>query len=177
MWYSWDSYRAFMEPPPPTLPMHYPPCVVQDTTDLEKTAETSTQYIMLVFYVISTFAIILCTFMLWLSFKANVMHNSWEFGVVRSIGLNVNAVIRVYIYEALCTVASGFTLGTIIGFVVAFTLTLQYNLFSEMPLSLAFPWTLFFIAFVLSVLSAFCGSYTAAIPLKKKRIASVLKGL
>jgi ABC-type antimicrobial peptide transport system permease subunit len=163
-----NGLRAFLDPT-----FH----LLQDTTDLEAVATSTSQYIMLVYYVIAMFGILLCTFMLWLSFKANVMHNTWEFGVIRSIGLDVDAVVRVYVYEAICLVLSGFTLGTTIGIFVALTLSLQFNLFSEMKMQFTFPYVLFLILITCSFCAAVFGSYTAALPLKSKCIVSVLKGI
>ena len=71
-------------------------------------------------------AVVLCFFVLWLSFTANVNENSWEFGVLRAVGLDVNRfhlfvillsirVIRMYIYEALCLIISSVLIGAIIG--------------------------------------------------------------
>ena len=53
----------------------------QNTLNLEATLEATFSSIMLVFYFIALFAILLCTFMLWLSFTANINTNAWEFGV------------------------------------------------------------------------------------------------
>jgi ABC-type antimicrobial peptide transport system permease subunit len=36
-------------------------------------------------------AVVLSFFILWLSFTANIRENSWEFGVLRSLGLTVRA--------------------------------------------------------------------------------------
>lgn len=36
---------------------------------------------------------VMCFFILWLSFTANVRENAWEFGVLRSIGVNVSALL------------------------------------------------------------------------------------
>jgi hypothetical protein len=37
---------------------------------------------------------IMCFFILWLSFTANVEENMWEYGVLRAIGLNVRPSIH-----------------------------------------------------------------------------------
>ena len=52
----------------------------------------------------------------------------------------------------------------------------QFNLFFEMPFMLEFPGVLFLVCFLLSVFAAIGGSYYASVPLKKKCIASILKG-
>jgi ABC-type antimicrobial peptide transport system permease subunit len=87
---------------------------------------------------------VLCFFILWLSFTANIHENAWEFGVLRAIGLNVRCyqsrfpllcrlvsadasallpscldqsfqVVMVYVYEALALVMVGVVLGTAVG--------------------------------------------------------------
>ncbi len=73
--------------------------------------------------------------------------NSREFGVLRAIGLTANQVARVYLYEAATVVLTSFFMGTCIGLGIAISLTLQFNLFTEMPLNFAFPYFLFFSVF------------------------------
>ena len=60
--------------------------------------------LVLFFNLVSVIASTLCFFVLWLSFTANIRENSWEFGVLRAIGLSANQVTRVYIYEALAII-------------------------------------------------------------------------
>lgn len=62
---------------------------------------TATAVLMGFFNIVAAIAVVLCFFILMLSFTANVRENSWEFGVLRAIGLSVNALIRAYIYEAM----------------------------------------------------------------------------
>jgi ABC-type antimicrobial peptide transport system permease subunit len=86
-------------------------------------------------------------------------------------------LIRAYIYEALCLVISSLICGTVIGVVIALTLTLQFNLFLEMPFTFDFPYYLYATLIIMSVIVAFVGSYVPAKSLKEKEIALVLKGL
>jgi len=129
------------------------------------------------FIVVSGIAIVLSFFVLWLSFTANVRENSWQFGVLRSLGLTSNQVIRMYIYEALSVIISGIFLGSIVGILVAITLTLEFNIFMELPFSFDFPVTLFFIVLSMSFVVAIIGSYIPARAFRLKPIASTLKGL
>ena len=41
------------------------------------------------FLIVAVVGLIFCFCVLWLSFKANMRDNSWEFGVLRALGLNV----------------------------------------------------------------------------------------
>ena len=149
---------------------------IQNVRDLVGSTGTATTVLMAFFNVVAAIAIILCFFMLAVSFSANVQDNSWEFGVLRSIGLSVSALIRAYIYEALCLVVSAFVCGTIIGCVIAITLTVQFNLFLEMPFQFDFPYYLFFSILAMALICAILGSYFPARGLRKKEIALVLRG-
>jgi len=139
---------------------------------------TTASTVILAFYnVVAVIAVVLCFFTLTLSFEANVRENSWEFGVIRAVGLSVSALIRSYIYEALCLVASSLICGFVIGVTIALTLTAQFNLFLEMPFQFDFPYILFFSLIVMALVVAIFGSWIPARILRKKEIAIVLRGL
>lgn len=129
------------------------------------------------FYIVATIAVSLCFFVLWLSFTANVNDNAWEFGVLRALGLNAAQVHRIYIYEALALIMASVLLGTICGTIVAMTLTLQFNLFTQLEFTFAFPYVLFLLVLAMSVGVGILGSYLPARALAKKQIASALKNL
>lgn len=150
---------------------------INDVLDVISGTTTATTVLMGFFNVVAVIAVVLCFFILMLSFTANVRENSWEFGVLRAIGLSVNALIRAYIYEALCLVVSAFFCGTVIGVVIALTLTAQFNLFLEMPFQFNFPYILFITVGVMAVIVAIVGSWLPARSLRKKEIAFVLRGL
>lgn len=84
-------------------------------------------------------------------------------------------MIRVYIYEAFSVILASIILGLSIGMVVAITLTLQADLFSEMAFHMAFPTLLFCTTVAMAVIVAFLGSYIPANALRKKPIAQALK--
>eukprot|EP01126_Amoeba_proteus_P026474 TRINITY_DN2621_c0_g1_i12.p1 TRINITY_DN2621_c0_g1~~TRINITY_DN2621_c0_g1_i12.p1 ORF type:complete len:133 (+),score=17.23 TRINITY_DN2621_c0_g1_i12:54-401(+) len=113
--------------------------------------------------------------MLVISFTANITENTWEFGVMRALGLNVFQVVRVYIYEALSVVLSSILIGFVMGDLVSVTLSLEANLFTELPFTWKFPVLLFCLIFGLSLLVSTLGSYLPARVLLRKRIACALK--
>lgn len=147
-----------------------------DVEILLQSTRMATTIILLFFNIIAVIATLLCFFGLWLSFTANVRENSWEFGVLRAVGLSGAQVIRVYIYEALCVVASAALLGSVIGALIALTLTLQSTLFTEMPFVFNFPTVLFFSVMIMALFVAVFGSYLPADKLRQKQIAIALRG-
>jgi ABC-type antimicrobial peptide transport system permease subunit len=65
----------------------------------------------------------------------------------------------------------------LLGMLVSITLTLQFNLFTELAFSFDFPYALFFSVFAMAILVAIVGSYIPANNIKKKDIAIALKNL
>ena len=77
--------------------------------------------------------------MLHINFEANVRDNLWEFGVLRALGVQSIQLVRIFIYESLSVILGAIMIGTSIGLAVASMLTLQQNIFTEMPFRLVFP--------------------------------------
>jgi hypothetical protein len=149
---------------------------VQDTANLLASTEVAVVGLTIFFNFVAALALILCFFAAWLSFTANVNENSVEFGVLRSLGLSTAAVTRVFIYEALTVVLSAFLLGTGIGLLIAISLTLQFNLFTEDRFAFDFPIPLFLLTLLGCSALAVASSYWPARRLGRLHIAAVLKG-
>lgn len=145
--------------------------------DLLAGTKRTTTALLAFFNVVAAIAVTLCFFILTLSFTANVRDNSWEFGVLRAVGMSVSQLIRAYIYEALCLVISAFICGTTTGMTIALTLTAQFNIFLETPFEFAFPYWLVGSLAAMALVVAVLGSYIPARVLRKKDIALVLKGV
>lgn len=54
---------------------------------MKESVEETTVILNIFYIVFGAIAIILCFFVLFISFSANVRENGWEFGVLRSIGM------------------------------------------------------------------------------------------
>eukprot|EP01107_Rhizomastix_libera_P010431 TRINITY_DN26_c0_g1_i5.p1 TRINITY_DN26_c0_g1~~TRINITY_DN26_c0_g1_i5.p1 ORF type:complete len:1436 (-),score=485.84 TRINITY_DN26_c0_g1_i5:6-3914(-) len=149
---------------------------VLDVPTLIETASSSLSMLNLFFIVVAVIAIVLCFFVLWLSFTANVKENSWEFAVLRSIGLKARNAALVFVYEALCLVLSCIILGTLSGICVALLFVSQMLMFTGLPFSFNFPSLLFAITVSMSVVVAIIGSVIPARFISNKPIGIVLKG-
>jgi len=146
-----------------------------DTRSLIGTMDQAVALLNLFFTLVGAIAMIMCFFILWLSFIANVHQNAYEFGVLRSIGLNSVEVVMLYVYEALALVLASVILGTSIGLLIAATLTLQFNLFTELPFRMQFPTPLFLTMFIMAIAVAVLGSALPAYAFLKKSISAVLR--
>eukprot|EP01104_Vermistella_antarctica_P011774 TRINITY_DN3326_c1_g2_i1.p1 TRINITY_DN3326_c1_g2~~TRINITY_DN3326_c1_g2_i1.p1 ORF type:complete len:1301 (+),score=387.68 TRINITY_DN3326_c1_g2_i1:217-4119(+) len=148
---------------------------VFDTQAILATTDTATTLMLLFFNLVSAIACVLCFFLLWLSFTANVRENAWEFGVLRAVGLNTGQVIRTYIYESMSVIIAAMSMGIVIGLFIATTLQAQMNLFTEMPFQMNFPTSLISFVLITSLLVALVGSYLPASELRRKEIAIALR--
>ena len=113
--------------------------------------------------------------MLMMNFKANLLHSAWEVGVLRALGMREAAVLRLYVYEALCLVLSAFTLGTGVGIIVATVMTLQANGLLDMPLHFGFPYGLVAFTLVMALTAAVVGCRRAAVVIEGRPIVAILR--
>ena len=149
--------------------------LVVDTKSLIEETEVANTALTLFLNIIAVIIMILCFLVNLVSFAANVNDNAREFAVLRALGLRSRQVIKVYITEAVVLVTSSFLLGSVIGILVAVSLTLQFNLFIESPFIFNFPTTLFFILAVLGLVVASAAAYFPSNALVRREIAGVLK--
>ncbi|CAD8134904.1 unnamed protein product [Paramecium octaurelia] len=148
-----------------------------DVITLKKEAEDTFYFITIFYVLVAIVAMTLSFFLILVSFVSNVKDNSWEFGVLRAVGLNKAQITRVYIYEAVSLITASGLIGTIVGLVVAITLTLQILMFTEFSFKFIFPTEIFLITFLGGFITATGASYLAVLEIRDKSISTILKGL
>ncbi|CAD8045647.1 unnamed protein product [Paramecium sonneborni] len=148
-----------------------------DVITLKKEAEDTFYFITIFYVLVAIVAMTLSFFLILVSFVSNVKDNSWEFGVLRAVGLNKQQITRVYIYEAISLITASGLIGTIVGLVVAITLTLQILMFTEFSFKFIFPTEIFLITFLGGFITATGASYLAVLEIRDKSISTILKGL
>jgi len=116
--------------------------IVVDMREIEENMATTQNIFQYFIIVLGIIAFIISFFMLIVSTTSNINENMWEFGVLRAIGLRKAQLTRIYLYEALAVFISSSLLGLLVGFILATTLSLQFNLFLELPFTIEFPYLL-----------------------------------
>ncbi|BFU20761.1 efflux ABC transporter, permease domain containing protein [Entamoeba histolytica HM-1:IMSS-B] len=150
--------------------------VVTDTSSSVKSIQSSIGILQVFFVIVSLIALLLCFFVMLLSFTSNVYENSWEFAVLRALGLSSIKMVLIYIYEALCITFSSIILGSLIGIGVASLVNLQFILFLQLPYTFSFPWLNAIIIYVISIVVSITSSFIPSWGLTRKPISNVLKG-
>ena len=92
------------------------------------------------------------------------------------MGLKKSEGIRIYIYEAYIVVISAAILGTIVGFITAMSVAVQFYSFIEMPVQIYFPYILFSCMIGLSLVTVMVAVCIPVNQVNHKQIANVLKG-
>lgn len=65
--------------------------VILNTAEVMASTDNAIFIINIFFLLVSVDIITLCFFLLFVSFTANVSENSWEFGVLRALGMTVRS--------------------------------------------------------------------------------------
>lgn len=148
-----------------------------DTAATVEQLESVRNLILYFFYFTAVICIILCAFMMWVTFISNVQLNAWTFGVLRSLGFRTAQLIRSAVYEALCIVVSAFVFGLAVGIVVGLTMAVELCRIMVIPFHFSFPYALVLIVLGLALLAAVVGSILPNLSLRKKPISFVLRGV
>eukprot|EP01060_Flectonema_neradi_P010229 TRINITY_DN17355_c0_g1_i1.p1 TRINITY_DN17355_c0_g1~~TRINITY_DN17355_c0_g1_i1.p1 ORF type:complete len:1106 (+),score=147.38 TRINITY_DN17355_c0_g1_i1:33-3320(+) len=148
---------------------------ISDVKTDKEAAESTGDILNLFFYVVTLLTMILCFFSLLASMYTNIHEQSKEIGVLRSLGLQRFPTKRIYVWEAFILLFSASVMGFAVGTVVAYTLLLQRQLFLELPLTLNFPYVLFFFVVIVGFFCSVMASWSPITVLLKCDIVSILR--
>ncbi|KPA84075.1 permease-like protein [Leptomonas pyrrhocoris] len=148
-----------------------------DTVTTVEHLKSVQNLILYFFYFTAVICIILCAFMMWVTFISNVQLNAWTFGVLRSLGFRTAQLMRSAVYEALCIVVSAFVFGLGVGIIVGVTMAVELCRLMVIPFHFSFPYVLVLIVVGLALLAAVMGSILPFLSLRKKPISFVLRGV
>merc|ERR1719273_720570 len=105
----------------------------------------------------------------------NIFEQTKEIGVVRAIGFRKNQMTRVYVYEAFTLTFSASLMGIVIGTVLAWTMTLQRAIFTQLPIEFVFPGQQIILTILGSIACALVSALFPARILAGKPVASVMR--
>jgi len=146
-----------------------------DEDDLRTTLSKTEDVMGIIFGVAMYLAMFLWMFSLIASMYSNIFEASKEIGVLRAIGLTINQITRIYLYEAFILVVAASFLGMIIGFIIGFTMTLQRVLFTQLPLTFNFPWLYVIYVLTAAVICAFAAAWAPVRLLVRNSISSIFR--
>jgi ABC-type antimicrobial peptide transport system permease subunit len=152
-----------------------PGSTVWDYRDSMKPFNTATIAMQYFFNFTTVIAMAISFFSLMSSMFTNVFEQTKEIGVLRAIGISKGWMYRIYIYEAFVLVLSSSLLGVLIGTVVAFTMTLQQSLFTQLPVPFDFPYTILLVVFGCSILFSVLAAFSPIRSVLNQRIVQIFR--
>ena len=147
-------------------------------TDTKKTINgvSKTTYLLSIFFqLVSILTMFLCFFISFISFRQNVYDNIYQFGVLKSIGINNIEILFIFIFESIIITISSLLLGTIIGITQSILITLQSQILTENIFKFIFPYKLYLTLIILSSFIAIISSILPSIILIKTPPSHILR--
>lgn len=141
------------------------------TTDNQETLDM----LDLVFTILTWLTLALCLFSLTATTYCNVLGSAPEIAVLRALGATKFAIVRATLAEAFVLVTSSALLGTVIGFVMAWTMLLQRILFTQLPIAFTFPYDTVWTVLVAALLSAAIACSAPLLLILKKTVSATFK--
>ena len=108
-------------------------------TEGNETIEQVNSIVTLIFDIVIVITMFLCFFALSSSMGANLMEQAKEIGILRAIGFTKIRIIILYVYEAFILVMASSMMGIIVGVGVAFSMTIQFTVLQNLPMTFYFP--------------------------------------
>ncbi|KAM9977270.1 hypothetical protein ACTFIR_011129 [Dictyostelium discoideum] len=114
-------------------------------------------------------------FSLMSSVYSNILEQTKEIGVLCALGIPKSWMIRIYVYEAFVLVMASSMLGMFIGSTVGFTMILQRQLFTMLPIPMTLPWQLIIIVFICSMFFSFFSAFGPIRKVLNQPVVSIMR--
>jgi len=144
--------------------------------DEKSTTQAEVKMILdIIFSAIILIVMFLAFFSLISSMTANLLDQTKEIGILRSMGYSKSRIKLLYFYEAFILVISSCLLGVLIGSTVGYAMVVQQSIFTSIPLDFYFPWTQFTMILVLSIICSFLSTWGPTTALLSREIADIFR--
>ena len=115
-----------------------------------------------IFYVVSTIVLFFCFFNLSASMTINILDQKKEIAILRSLGMKRPHVIFVFVCEAIVLILTASFIGTIIGSLISYTMSLQWQMFMNISVKYSVPVTALIIVISFSILGGILSTIVPA---------------
>jgi len=120
-------------------------------------------------------ALLISFFSLVSSMVTNINEQGKEMGLLRALGVTKGWLRRIYTLEAVVLVLSAGSLGVAIGSLLAYTISAQRALITQLPLPFSLPVVPAGVLVLTSIVSAFFAAYLPAMTLARTNIVKLMR--
>ena len=128
-----------------------------------------------VFYVVCTIVLFFCFFNLTASMTINIFEQKKEIAIMRALGMKKSHVIFIYICEAIVLILSSSIIGTIIGSLISYTMSLQWQMFTNINVSFYINKSNLIYIIFFSIIGGIFSTIIPAYRMLNSSIASLIK--
>ena len=128
-----------------------------------------------IFYTVSGIVLFFCFFNLTASMTINIYEQKKEIAIMRSLGMKKRDVVFVYICEAIILILTSSFIGTIIGSLISYTMSLQWQMFTHVNVSFSIKISNIIAIIILSILGGILSTIIPAYKMLKFPISSLIR--
>lgn len=128
-----------------------------------------------VFTMITLVVMVICFFSLTSSMSANIIEQTKEIAVLRTLGLRRGAIVRLYVSEAFTLVFSSSMIGLLIGVVIGYMMAQQRAFFTQVSIPVEFPMQIFIFMVASSVICAVISALWPSRSIAKHSISDIVR--
>ncbi len=128
-----------------------------------------------IFYTVSATVIFFCFFNLTASMTINIFSQKKEIAIMRSLGMKKRDVILVYIFEAIILILTSSFIGTIIGSLISYTMSLQWQIFTHINVSFSIKISNIIAIIILSIIGGILSTIIPSYRMLKCPISSLIR--
>ena len=99
--------------------------------NIKERIEIVTKIVYKIFYTVSAIVLFFCFFNLTASMTINIFEQKKEIAIMRTLGMKKREVVFIYICEAIVLILTSSFIGTIIGSLISYTMSLQWQMFTN----------------------------------------------
>ena len=143
--------------------------------DMKENIDRITYLIYTVFYVVNTIVLFFCFFNLTASMTINIFDQKKEIAIMRSLGMKKRHVIFIFVCEAIILILSSSIIGTVIGSLISYTMSLQWQMFTTINVSYSIKISNLIYIIIFSILGGILSTIIPACRMLSTPIASLVK--
>ena len=119
--------------------------------------------------------LLFCFFNLTASMTINIFDQKKEIAIMRSLGMKKRHVIFIFVCEAIILILSSSIIGTVIGSLISYTMSLQWQMFTTINVSYSIKISNLIYIIIFSILGGILSTIIPACRMLSTPIASLVK--
>jgi len=128
-----------------------------------------------IFYIVNSIVLFFCIFNLTTSMTINIFEQKKEIAIMRTLGMKKKDVILVYIYEAIILILTNSFIGLIIGSLISYTISLQWQIFTNININYSIKISHLIYIFIFSIIGGIISTIIPAYKIINNSISFIIK--